>query len=158
MIKQKYFELKPKFILRDNLGKLAKYLRLLGYDAVLYQKISFHNILRIAAKDRRIILTRSPKESKQVSKYRIILIKSVHYQDQLKELKGIITFNKDFFASRCSLCNKVLEPANQNLVKEKVPKFVFENNTEFLVCKKCGKIYWQGSHFNDIKETLIKIL
>lgn len=158
MINREKVRAKPRFILRDNLGKLAKFLRLLGYDAVLYPKISFHNVLRIAAKDRRIILTRSPKESKQTSKYRIILIKSVFYEKQLQELKGIIEFNEDYFATRCSLCNRILEPAKSEFVKEKVPKYVFENNKDFFVCKKCGKIYWQGSHFDDIKEKLIKIL
>ncbi len=149
---------KPKFILRDNLGKLVKFLRLLGYDAVLYPKISFHNVLRIAAKDRRIILTRSPKEAKQVSKYKIILIKSVYYEEQLKELRGIIDFKEEFFAIRCSLCNRALEPAQLDFVKKKVPEYVFRHNTDFLICKKCGRIYWKGSHFNDIEKKLADIL
>ena len=158
MINKQIFSKKPRFILRDNLGKLARYLRLLGYDSVLYPKISFYNVLRIATKDRRIILTRSPKEFRKKSDYRIILIKSIFYEKQLKELKGIIEFNDDFFGTRCSLCNQVLETAPLNYVKEKVPVKILENSHYFLICKKCGRIYWQGKHFKDIQERLVKIL
>jgi len=72
-------EKRPKFLLAENLGKLAKWLRFLGYDAALYRKISLDNMIRIANKDNRIILTRSKKVAKNKRKFKRILIKSENH-------------------------------------------------------------------------------
>ncbi|NQV18886.1 MAG: Mut7-C RNAse domain-containing protein [Armatimonadetes bacterium] len=150
--------LKPKFLLTENLNRLAKWLRMLGYDAAIYKSISFHNMIRLAKKERRIILTRSNKQAKSSLKFSRILIKTDNHLEQIKELKGVITFNEQYTFSRCLLCNKQLYGISREKVKDLVPEFIYENQTDFKVCKKCGKIYWQGTHYKSMMAELKKIL
>ncbi len=153
--------LKPKFLLTENLNRLAKWLRMLGYDAAIYKSISFHNMIRLAVKERRIILTRSTKQAKSNLKFSRILIKADNHLQQLKELKEVISFNEHYIFLRCLLCNKLLIEIAKEKIKDLVPEFIYENQTDFKVCRKCGKIYWQGTHYKamlaEIKNTLLSI-
>ena len=140
----------PKFLLTENLNKIAKFLRSMGYDAAVYKSISFDNMIRIAEKDKRIILTRSVKQSKSKKQFRRILIKSVNHISQIKELKSIICYNQENTLTRCGECNKKLFEINKTKVKELVPEFVFETQAEFKICLYCGKIFWKGTHYKEI--------
>ncbi len=150
--------LKPKFLLTENLNRLAKWLRMLGYDAAIYKSISFHNMIRLAKKERRIILTRSAKQAKSNLKFSRILIKADKHLEQIKELKEIITFNEQYTFSRCLLCNKRLYGISREKVKDLVPEFIYEDHTDFKVCRKCGNIYWKGTHYKSMLAELKKIL
>lgn len=150
--------LKPKFLLTENLNRLAKWLRMLGYDAAIYKSISFHNMIRLAVKERRIILTRSSKQAKSNLKFSRILIKSDNHLEQIRELKEIISFNEHYIFLRCLLCNKLLSGISREKVKDLVPELIYENHTDFKVCRKCGKIYWQGTHYKAMLAELGKIL
>jgi len=150
--------LKPKFLLTANLNRLAKWLRMLGYDAAIYKSISFHNMIRLAVKERRIILTRSKKQAKSKLKFSRILIKTDNHLEQIKELKEVISFNEQYTFSCCLLCNKQLYGISREKVKDLVPEFIYENHTDFKVCRKCGKIYWQGTHYKSMLVELRKIL
>ncbi|MCK5027974.1 MAG: Mut7-C RNAse domain-containing protein [Candidatus Pacebacteria bacterium] len=150
--------LKPKFLLTENLNRLAKWLRMLGYDAAIYKSISFHNMIRLAKKERRIILTRSNKQAKSNLKFSRILIKADNHLEQIKELKEVITFNEQYTFLRCLLCNKLLYGISREKVKDLVPEFIYENQTDFKVCRKCGKIYWHGTHYKAMLMELRKIL
>ena len=107
---------RPKFLLAENLGRLAKWLRFLGYDAALFKKIDFDNMIRIANKDNRIILTRNRKEAKNKKKFKRIFIKTENYLEQLRELNNILEFNENYIFSRCSECNRLL----YKIEKEKI--------------------------------------
>ena len=149
--------LKPKFLLTENLNRLSKWLRMLGYDATIYKSISLSNMIRLAVKERRIILTRSAKQAKSNLKFSRILIKSDNHFKQIKELKEIITFNEQYTFSRCLVCNKQLYGISKEKVKDLVPEFIYENQADFKVCRKCGKIYWQGTHYKVMLEVLKNI-
>jgi len=148
---------KPKFLITENLNRVAKWLRILGYDAVIYKSISFDNMKRIAAKDRRIILTRDRKHLKYANANKIILIHSVNHLQQLEEIKNFLVFEKKHLFSRCINCNKYLYEISGNNIKEQIPEFVLEHYEKFMICRKCGKIYWQGTHFRDMIKTLESI-
>ena len=148
--------LKPKFLLTENLNRLAKWLRMLGYDAAIYRSISFHNMIRLAVKERRIILTRSNKQAKSNLKFSRILIKADNYLQQLTELIEIIAFNEQNTFSRCLLCNRLLSEITKEKIKDLIPDFIYENHTDFKVCRKCGKIYWQGTHYKAMLAELKK--
>lgn len=143
-------EKRPKFLLAENLGKLAKWLRFLGYDAALYRKISLDNMIRIANKDNRIILTRSKKVAKNKRKFKRILIKSENHSEQLRELKNIIRFDGNYIFSRCSECNRLLENIASEKIKNMIPVYIYQTQKKFKVCRFCGKIYWEGSHVKNM--------
>jgi uncharacterized protein len=143
----------PRFLLIENLNRLAKWLRLLGYDAALYRSTSFHNLKRIAYNDRRIILTRDTKHIGKGSKD-IVLIRSTDLLEQLKEIKKMLIYGQENLFNRCILCNKLLYGIDRHNIKEMVPEYIFDTHKEFKVCRKCGKIYWQGTHYKKILDVI----
>jgi len=146
-----------KFILAENLNKLARWLRLLGYDAVLYKSISFDNMIRIACKDRRILLTRSKKQSRSKKHFARHLIKEENHIEQLKEIKHLLVYDQERIFSRCMYCNKILYEIDKDKIRDKVPDYVWQNQDRFRVCRKCGRIYWLGTHTATIKKDLDKL-
>jgi uncharacterized protein len=142
----KYLTLSPRFLLRENLAKLARDLRLLGYDAAIYKQISFNNLKRIAARDKRVILTRSGPEAHAKTDLQIILITSGQANEQLQEIRSILKFDPAFIFSRCSLCNKLLYEIDKEKIINSVPEYVLTHHSQFRICRFCGHIYWEGDH------------
>ncbi|MCK4957574.1 MAG: Mut7-C RNAse domain-containing protein [Candidatus Cloacimonetes bacterium] len=146
-----------KFIVSDDLGKLVKRLRMLGYDTLVVKKSSLDNIIRIANKDKRIFLTRSKQIAKLKKPFRRRLIESDNGLEQLSEIKNILDFDEDRLFSRCVNCNRLLRDIPKEKIEEFIPKDVFNNFSEFKFCRKCGKYYWKGSHYEDMKNALEKV-
>ena len=142
-----------RFIADTMLGKLSRWLRLMGYD-VDYEN-DFKDGEIIANATERTILTRDMAlfkraESKGLS---ALLIRKTDLKEQLLQLKeevGIELHDTPEF-SRCSLCNGEIEKIEKEKVRDEVPPKVFENS-EFWVCKNCQKIYWEGGHWKNIRE------
>ncbi len=150
-------ELKPKFILTPDLGRLAKWLRMLGYDAAVYKSVNLFTIIQLAKKERRIFVTRSQKKVKSVRKFSKILIRSENYLEQLREMKDYIRLNDDNIFTRCVICNKLLFDISKEKIIDLVPEFIYQNHKDFKVCRKCGKIYWKGTHYQDMKNEFSNI-
>ena len=149
---------KVKFILDENLGKLAKWLRFLGYDAAIYKSISIHNKIRLALREQRVYLTRNKKIAKLKQKFPRKYIKSENYKEQLKELKDYIEYDEKYIFTRCSVCNRILKDTSKENVKKLVPTYIYQIHKEFKICFFCGRVYWKGTHFKKIQETLKQIL
>jgi len=148
----------PGFILTENLGRLAKWLRILGYDAAIYKSISFNNMKRIAVKDRRMILTRDKGHVRAAEKrIKILLIRSTDYLEQLAEMKEYLNFNDDQIFTRCPVCNKLLYEISGKKIKELIPEYIFEQHKELLNCRKCGRIFWKGTHYKEMLRKLSTI-
>lgn len=150
--------LKPKFMVSENLNKLAQYLRFLGYDTTLYRAVSFHRIVNLCQKERRIYLTRSKKEAKSAHKFNRRLIKNIHVVEQLKEIIDLVGFHQNFIFTRCSRCNWLLGDIDKERIKELVPQHIYESHKQYKYCKKCGKIFWQGTHYEKLKRELENII
>jgi len=151
-------ELKPKFLLDENLTRLARWLRMLGYDATVYENVSIHNKIRLAKKERRIYLTRSKKTAKLKEEFSRFLIRANDHQHQMGELNQFLKFENDFIFTRCINCNRKLEKISKEKIKEIIPPYIYETFNEFNICRKCGKIYWQGSHYASMKRQLKNML
>ena len=147
-----------RFILDENLGKLAKWLRFLGYDAAIYKSISIDNKIRLANKERRVYLTRDKKIAKLKREFSRKLIVSQDYKKQLRELKDYIEFAEEYVFSQCPNCNIALKSIDKDKIKKLVPKFIYQTNNDFKVCYKCGRVFWKGSHYKEIISLLREIL
>lgn len=147
-----------KFLLDENLGKLAKWLRFLGYDAAIYKSISIDNKIRLANKENRIYLTRDKKTARLKKKFSRKLIVSTDYKEQLEELKTYICFSEEHLFSMCPNCNRSLKETSKDKIKKLVPEFIFQNHEEFKVCYKCGRVFWKGSQYKEIRRLLKDIL
>lgn len=145
-----------KFIVDCMFGKLAKWLRILGYDTLYYKGSDPKDLIKIANLEDRIIITRNKKSFPHQPKDRIIWINEDEPYDQLKELisKGVISLSGEENFSRCTICNIKLENIPKQNVKGIIPDYIFLHHSEFSHCPQCHRIYWQGTHLDNMKKRI----
>ncbi len=156
-----------KFIADSMLGRLSRWLRLLGYDTLYYPHIEDRVLLRIAREDNRILLTRDTCLVKIRGLKDFLLLKD---NNPFKQLKNVIeTFklklnDKSESAggivtlSRCADCNGSIFNTPKEEVKGLVPEYVYQTSDIFRQCSRCGKIYWKGTHPEKFRKKLAEIL
>jgi len=137
-----------KFLVDRMLGKLAKELRMLGYDTIYYRGEGAHQLVQLARQEGRVILTRNTKLFPRKSEDRILRVTGDDPVLQLRELieKGYISLDGEALFSRCLLCNSLLDEISREDAEGKVPDFIFYQLQAFFRCPQCRRIYWQGSH------------
>jgi len=136
-----------QFVADAMLGKLAKWLRVLGYDTY-YQPGYTPEILASLVGEGRVLLTRHRKRAEQ-SGHMGVLIHSNHVGEQLSELARALNLKPDPSAwfSRCLVCNVPLSASSEADAREKVPDYIFHQNVnQIRFCPTCGRHYWPGSH------------
>ena len=149
----------PKFILDVHLGKLAKYMRIYGMDALYFPDITDPEIVDLAIKEHRIILTRDRNLLKNRKATYGYWIRSQNTREQLREvfkrldLKRLL---KPF--TRCPECNGILVNVHKEEIIDKLLPKTREYYTDFKKCRDCGHIYWEGSHYDSMKEQIDKML
>jgi len=131
-------------------GKLARWLRILGYDVLYSNTFDDDEIVIEAESTRRIILTRDTGLYRRRTHAQCILIESDDYKKQVRQVT--LRFDlKDFnFFSRCLECNVLLEPIDKEGAFEKVPPFVYLTHDRFASCPSCNRVYWHGSHADEM--------
>lgn len=147
-----------RFILTRELGKLAKWLRILGFDSVYFTQGSLSSLVIKALQETRVILTRNHHLPK-VRAIQAVELKSERITGQLKETLRALNIKPDsaMIFTRCTVCNAELKPIAKQEVKAKVPEYVFQSQEKFLTCPGCQRIYWQGTHWGQVSKTLEKI-
>jgi uncharacterized protein with PIN domain len=148
-----------KFIADSMLGRLAKWLRILGYDTLYHTDIDDSLLLRIAREDGRVILTRDTRLIKVKGLKDFIFIYDDNPADQLKQLfnTGIIN-ESPMFLTRCVHCNSILYSIPSNKAEGNIPDFALWREKAVKRCADCGRIYWRGTHPEKIKERLKEVL
>ena len=147
-----------RFIADAMLGRLARWLRLLGFDTLYYQNIKDSDLLRLAVQEDRFILTRDTHFLK-IRNLRNLLI--IHSNDPLEQVGELImSFNiKEFKPGRCPRCNGILDSVDQKeTIRDLVPEHVFFNCKDFLMCQACGSVYWEGTHLKRFRMMLDPIV
>jgi len=136
-----------RFLADAMLGRLAKWLRILGYDATYLSSSHPDTLIRMARAEGRVILTRNRRLASKAQGLRILLIDSDHWREQLAQVLRACRLRpgKSRF-QRCVLCNRRLVSLEEPEVEGKVPDFVFAHFSNFFQCPQCGRIFWQGSH------------
>jgi uncharacterized protein with PIN domain len=149
-----------KFIADRMLGKLAKELRMLGYDTVYYRGENTYPLVKLAREESRAILTRNTKLLPKRPEDRIIRIMEDKPSLQLRELiqGGYISLDEENLFSRCLLCNLPLDEIPREEAEGKVPDFIFYQQKDFFRCPQCSRIYWQGSHQDNMRKKVKELL
>ncbi len=138
-----------KFKTDGTLGRLARWLRVIGYDAMHEKAVIDRQFLEKSRKEERIVLTRRRDLSQRNYRGTMIIIKSDSLRDQIRELKSKLpelTVMPERLFTICLQCNRPLSPAERSEVKDLVPPYVFETQEAFMMCQSCGKIFWAGTH------------
>jgi uncharacterized protein len=140
-------EAKMRFALDSSLGKLAKWLRILGFDSIYVPGKPKESFL-IYGKKGRFLLTRARRIQIKNPGHPLLFI---DYNDPREQLQQVISDLKVDFSdikpfSRCIRCNLSLGEISRNEVRTVVPDYVYETQVDFLKCPGCGRIYWSGTH------------
>lgn len=136
-----------KFIADDHLGKLARYIRIIGFDCLYFNEIDDKELMEISEREGRIIVTRDWNLYRFVPTQRYLHIKSQRAWDQLKEVCDhfkINPFERSF--ERCIVCNSLLVRVDKERVKSRVPPKSYQWKDEFYECEGCRRVYWAGTH------------
>lgn len=150
------------FIADSNVGKLARWLRMMGYDTLFFNNIDDSRLIHVALKERRVILTKDTQIIRRriatSGQLKVILIESDDSKEQLRQVVkelGLDCCFRQF--TRCLECNQSLIPRSKEEVKELVPPFVFQTQTQYMQCPSCLRLYWQGTHWQRMKRELEKL-
>lgn len=147
-----------KFIADDHLGKLAKYLRIVGLDCLYCNTISDEELMDLSKKENRVILSSDWNLYRFVPSQRYLFMKS---QSPLKQLKEVCDhfkvnpFEKIF--KRCLVCNALLNPVDKKDVESIVPPRSYKWKEEFWQCSGCKRVYWPGTHHDAMMKNIRNI-
>lgn len=149
----------PRFIADCMLGKLARWLRILGYDAAYEHAIEDADLVRRALREDRILLTRDTRLVLRKRLPRYILIESQEPAGQLRQTLAELDLSVDTgpMLSRCIVCNAATEPIPKESARGEVPPYVHATQDRFARCPLCRRIYWRATHVADIVARLGEI-
>jgi hypothetical protein len=144
-----------KFIADVMLGRLAKRLRLLGFDVLYGSSLDDNELIRLSLEQDRVILTRDAALAARPLAANHLFIKSERIRDQLHQV--LSAFPAEALPlTRCSRCNEPLRRMAKQDIADLVPSHVFETQEEFFKCEACGRIYWRGTHVKRMEWAGIK--
>ena len=148
-----------KFICDDNLGKLAKWLRALGYDTLFQLTIEDGEMISLALRENRIILSRDTKLSRFKIRENYLLIQSENPLEQLKQVMDHfkLKIEEDLFFSRCLVCNQSLQKVEKEKIKKRLYPYVYQTQENFVYCSVCDRIYWAGTHVERMTKRLSEV-
>lgn len=147
-----------RFILDNHLGKLATYLRMLGFDALYRNDFQDQELAALATCEGRILLTRDRGLLMRRSIERGYYVRSMDTKKQVVEvLQRYNLFDKIRPLQRCLRCNDVLKPVSKASILERLEPLTKKYYDEFCVCPSCDRIYWKGSHYDRMQSFIHKL-
>ena len=139
------------------LGRLAKWLRILGYDVIYGEHLSGRGLIRAARANGRLILTRD-RSLRRKQPPPFLFIESNDYVEQLRQVLRVYDLSPgDRLFTRCLICNSQLQPRSKQAVEKLVPPYVFASQERFSWCGCCQKIYWPATHYQRMLDALAKV-
>ncbi len=149
---------KPRFILDAHLGRLARYLRLAGFDTLYRNDYDDNAIAMIANREGRVVLTRDLGLLKRRAVTRGHWLRAIKPRRQIEEVVSVFELRrilKPF--TRCMSCNGVLRAAPKEAVRRRAPPWAPERYDQFAQCAGCEKIYWPGSHYDRMRALIERL-
>jgi len=143
----------PTFLLDGMLGTLAKWLRIMGYDALYVKEASDRRLLDMLEGNERFLLTRDHQLSERAGD-RGLYVESDELDQQLLMVAQRFSLNVGARSTRCASCNGELMVVEKDAVRDKVPEGTLSSQQVFWACKDCGKVYWRGAHWKNIERRM----
>jgi uncharacterized protein len=149
----------PRFVADVMLGRLAKWLRIAGFDVLYSNKFTDDELIAISNLERRVLLSRDTRLLVRKPVREFIFLKSQDIQKQIRQVFETLHISRlDSPLTRCLSCNEALIETPRELVRERVPAFVYQTQSRFKSCPSCGKVFWAGTHRSAVVHTLRKLL
>ena len=147
------------FIVDCMLGKLAKWLKILGFDSLYFSKIEDSDLLALARKEGRVLLSRDNELIDKSRDIQTLFIKSENWNIQIEQVLDDFNLWKDISPySRCIECNVRLKDLPKSRARNLVAPFVLEQADSFSICTGCGRVFWKGTHHQDMEFKIEEIL
>ncbi|MGH7805987.1 MAG: Mut7-C RNAse domain-containing protein [Candidatus Binatia bacterium] len=145
----------PRFVADKMLGRLARWLRLLGFDVLYGPNFSGRGLFEAARRDGRVVLTRDRRQLRDPERPDLVFVESDLFREQLRQV--VEACDLDPFAhlfQRCVECNSDLESVGRDAATGKVPPYVLETQERFLRCRRCRHLYWEATHVTRVHDEL----
>jgi uncharacterized protein len=149
----------PKFIVDANVGKLASWLRMMGFDTLFFDETDDGRMVKLALAQDRIIITRDSEFMKRraitTGRVKAILVSGDNSESQMHVVMdqlGLPDKARPF--TRCMVCNAELEELDRSKAEGLVPERVNEVQDQYMVCPACRRIYWRGTHWKAMTDKL----
>ncbi len=144
-----------RFIADAMLGKLARWLRIMGYDTLYFRGRDKRELIRMAKAEERVLLSRDTRLLSRKKLPPNLFIRSDYPKEQLKEVSRRYNLSPgDKSLSLCSCCNVPIKRISKAHVEGEVPEYIYVQHTKFSQCPRCKRIFWQGSHYKTMIEGL----
>jgi uncharacterized protein with PIN domain len=149
-----------KFIADCMLGRLAKWLKILGFDVLFFSKAEDKDLVELSRREGRVLLTRdSGLIEKSKKRQNRLFVVSDDWQDQVVQvLDEYGLWDEVRPNSRCIECNRAVKPLAKARARNLVTPYVLERAESFALCPACGRVFWQGTHFGDMERKIEAIL
>jgi len=145
----------PRFILDSHLGKLARHLRMAGFDSLWQVDYRDEEIVALSAAQKRAVLTRDKGLLKRRAVQRGHFVRETESERQFREVISAFQLErllKPF--TRCRMCNSPLSDVSKESVRGRVPEEVWKEHAAFTGCPDCGRIFWPGTHHERLSRIL----
>jgi uncharacterized protein len=152
-------DLEPHFILDNHLGKLAVYLRMLGFDSLYRNNYQDQELAQVSSQEKRILLTRDRRLLMRSIVLQGYCLRSLNPIDQMVEVcqrYNLTEKIKPF--QRCLCCNSPLDPISKGEILPRLQPLTRKYYDEFHICPVCDKIYWKGSHYEHMQQLILNAM
>ena len=138
-------------------GTLAKWLRILGYDTCFDPDMDDHQLVRLARAEGRVLLTRDRELARRPGLHAVFLT-SQSLEAQVGQVLTELNLEPERSFSRCPVCNEQLSEVDRHAAQDRVPAYVARTHESFRACPACQRVYWRGTHWQQMDEQLARIL
>ena len=147
-----------RFVVDVNVGRLARWLRIMGYDTLFPSERGDNELVRIALKESRTLVTKdygiARRRAARLGQMRVVHIKDDHVRGQLRQLVKELKLDFKGGFTRCVCCNLALEQAAKEEAAARLPAYVLATQCKFMRCPQCLRLYWKGTHWSNMKSEL----
>ena len=149
----------PGFIADQNVGKLARWLRMLGFDTLFFEGEDDRTLVAMALAEDRIILTRDTHIMQRrlvtSGRLRAVLLATDCPEEQICQVVQALHLKDSFRPfTLCLECNQPLEERTKETLRQRVPPYVFKTQQQYMECPRCRRIYWRGTHWQAMNKRL----
>ena len=148
------------FVADCMLGRLAKWLKILGFDVLYFSKAEDRDLVDIARREARVLLTRDTGLIERTAKRpNRLFVRSDDWDDQVVQvLDDLGLWDEVQPNTRCLECNLPLKPLSKERARNLVTPYVHEHASSFAICPDCGRVFWQGTHYGDMERKIERLL